>query len=391
MIANRSLPFFLTRSDRVDGRRVLGVLVFASVLALAVSGCGVRDAGAATTAEAPTHELVTLSPVYTVDRLYRSMTGPYDTTELHLAEADAKPEIYWITGYRAIMVGPDGETPMPQDFMCHSNLDIDPRRHRASLPASQGFSSRLFTLSQGQLDIDFPAGFGIPVVSTEALSLTTQVLNLNLEETNTEVRHKVTLKYQKQSELGGPLVPLFPIGAYGLRALEGSSHHYGVDRADDEAHGPGCLPGESASAHDYTDQHGNVFTGHWVVEPGREVNHTLVTNLMQVPYDTTIHYIAVHLHPFAESLTLIDRTTGETLFEAKAKGFDDRIGLSTVDSLSSVEGIPVYRGHEYELVSVYDNPTDEAQDAMAVMYIYLRDQRLQARMQAGIDLGAATR
>ena len=42
-------------------------------------------------------------------------------------------------------------------------------------------------------------------------------------------------------------------------------------------------------------------------------DRTLVTELMSLPYDTTVHYIAVHLHPFAESLELIDLTTGKNV------------------------------------------------------------------------------
>ena len=44
-----------------------------------------------------------------------------------------------------------------------------------------------------------------------------------------------------------------------------------------------------------------------------------------------------------------------------------------MESYSSVEGIPIYADHEYEIVSVYDNPTDEPQDAMAVMFLYMLD------------------
>jgi hypothetical protein len=113
------------------------------------------------------------------------------------------------------------------------------------------------------------------------------------------------------------------------------------------------------------------------VEPGREENRTLVTQLMRVPYDTHIHYVAVHLHPFAESLELRDLTTGETVFKSRARNFEQGIGLRHVDYLSSAEGLPVYRDHEYELVSVYDNTTGEEQDSMAVMYIYLRDLELE--------------
>ena len=46
------------------------------------------------------------------------------------------------------------------------------------------------------------------------------------------------------------------------------------------------------------------FSGHWVVPPGRQENRTLVTEWLNLRFDTTVHYIAVHLHPFAESLEL---------------------------------------------------------------------------------------
>ena len=53
------------------------------------------------------------------------------------------------------MVGPDGETPMSQEFMCHSNLDFDVTEHRKLFGWKQNASRRLFTLSQGQLEIEF--------------------------------------------------------------------------------------------------------------------------------------------------------------------------------------------------------------------------------------------
>jgi hypothetical protein len=109
------------------------------------------------------------------------------------------------------------------------------------------------------------------------------------------------------------------------------------------------------------------------VKPGREENRTLVTKILELPYDTTIHYIAVHLHPFAESLELRDLTTGQSVFKSSTRPFPDRIGLAHVDSFSSVEGIPIYKDHEYELVSVYQNITDQDQDSMAVMNLYMLD------------------
>ena len=113
------------------------------------------------------------------------------------------------------------------------------------------------------------------------------------------------------------------------------------------------------------------------MKPGREVNRTLATNWMSVPFDTTVHYIAVHLHPFAESLELLDLTTGNTIFHSQVRNTPERIGLEHVEYFSSPEGIRVYKGHEYELVSVYNNTTDVDQDSMAVMFLYMLDKELQ--------------
>ncbi len=41
------------------------------------------------------------------------------------------------TGTALILVEPDGEGEMPQEFMCHSNLDLDPSKHAAALDLSE--------------------------------------------------------------------------------------------------------------------------------------------------------------------------------------------------------------------------------------------------------------
>src|SRR5690349_2023891 len=63
------------------------------------------------------------SDVFTIDRKYRSMMGPTAVVEGSLGDADP-PELLWVTGYRAIMVEADGDREMPQDFMCHANMNL---------------------------------------------------------------------------------------------------------------------------------------------------------------------------------------------------------------------------------------------------------------------------
>lgn len=361
------------------GKRVVAAGVAASVglIGIVLARCSEPAIEART--------LEHLSPVYTVDREYRSMRGPQSTQQIAFPEAAGK-ELLWITGYRAVMVGADGESPMSQEFMCHSNLDFDSKRHARlfNLPLYHG--NRLFTLSQGQFDIKFPDGFGLPYFSHEELSLTTQVLNLNPDQEIYDVRHKVTIDYARDRDLRKPMKPLFMTSGWGLVLLEGSEGYFGEASPAEEDHGPGCLPGEAAGHDNYTDAFDRQFSGHWVVQPGREVNRTLVTNILKIPYDTTLHYIAVHLHPFAESLELVDLTTGKSVFLSDVDNSEDKIGLRRVEYFSSEEGIPVFRDHEYELISVYNNTTSTEQDSMAVMLLYLYDKRFEKPQTVPVEI-----
>ena len=321
------------------------------------------------------YERQVLGEVFTIDREYRSMKGPWTRASVRLLDGDEE-ELLWIIGYRAVMVDADGVSEMPQDYMCHSNLDYDPVKHQEIFGA-RNLTSRLFTLSQGQLEIDFPDGFGLPVLSTEELNLTLQVLDLNFEGESIDVRHRVSVRFLRDKELSKKEKPqaLFSKGVYGLKLLEGEDGHFGVEpgKGDEVQHGPGCLPGANAADDTYEDGLGRTFTGHWVVEPGREENHTLVTHILNLPFDTTVHYVAVHLHPFAQSIRLHDLTTGETVFESHADQFLGRVGLSRVESFSSAEGLPLYRTHDYELVSIYNNTSRAPQDSMAVLNLYMLD------------------
>ena len=115
------------------------------------------------------------------------------------------------------------------------------------------------------------------------------------------------------------------------------------------------------------------MTGHWIVPPGHQVNHSDVTWFMNLPFDTRMHYAAVHLHPFAQELILRDTTANRDVFAAKATNPMTGVGLTRVDRFSSVEGAPLYKSHTYEIVSVYDNPTKENVDSMASIFLGLDD------------------
>jgi hypothetical protein len=359
--------------------RWLAILV--SSLALAASIFAVGCSSAAPESLSSTFLLKT----FTVDRIYRSMEGPGRKKTVRLLDAE-DPELLWITGFEAVMVGADGHTPRSQQYMCHSNWNLVPGQ-----PGQDAFfddrliHGRMFTLSQGQTRISLPAGFGIPMLSTSRYHLYAQVLNLHQKSGSEQVRHKVTVSYKRDRELPQPYEALSVIGLVVMVSLDGPAVFGRSDPSELEKAAT-CLPGEKATPGNagHVDRHGREFTGHFRVPPGRHVYRTLVTDRMRLKYDTTIHYIAVHLHPFAESMWLRDLTTDETVYTANAVNFEESTGLEHVDFYSSEKGIPVFKEHQYELGVIYDNTTAEDQDAMAVFNLYTHDKEFDAAAFAPI-------
>ncbi len=333
---------------------------------------------------APVHRREYLSPVYTVDQIFKSMEGPMakDTIRVVEGSPEDEPELVWIVRYQATVTDPDGSL-LSEEFMCHANIDAPPSYREQFGTGLRVMGDRLAVLSQGQLAIEMPQGFGIPWVSNEPLDISTQVLNHNIVGETLRVRQRVFIDYVKDSDLEKPLKPLIQNGASGLSLVEGNSGYYGLPKraVDEDRHGPGCALAPTATdEHLLEDGLGRRFSAHWVVEPGRHEYHTLVTGMLMLPYDTTIHMVAAHLHPFAETLELRDLTTGKTVLSVEAtQAGEGKIGLAKVEDIKSVEGIPIFKGHEYELVSVYENTSGVQQDSMASMMLYLHAKDMKPR------------
>jgi hypothetical protein len=318
------------------------------------------------------------SKVFRIDRIMKSMLGPDEVAKVTLWKETSDPELLWITGYRAVMTGPDAATPISPEFMCHSNLILsDGDAYHERFPSRLRIvANRLFSLDQGSLTAVFPVGTGVPIMSDQLVLFNSQVLNHNVVGKTIDVRQKVYVDFVRDADLPTPLTPLVQHGSMALVLIEGRDGHYGMSSEDVERieHGPGCSLGDDVGHPKgiFEDTQGRRFSAFWVVPPGRQENHTRVTPRLTLPYDTTLHFATAHLHPFAESLELRDVTVNETVFIAKAKQATGGIGLASVTQFSSAEGVPIYRDHEYDLISIYNNTSDVDQDAMATMLLYLR-------------------
>jgi hypothetical protein len=297
-----------------------------------------------------------------VDDIYPSMFGPTDQRS-DLKLYNGSPELVWITGYGATMIDSNGSQ-KSQEFMCHDTLSLHSIEGREQVFGSlQSRQKRLFTLSQGQEKIQFPAGFGIPMSANENLMLQSQVLNLREEGIGETVSHKVETEYIADTETSKP-----------MKALAMVSGGIDVDVLDPQADEPpesllSCAP--DAGGQQTFKRGDKEVTAHWVVRPGYEKRESSLGRL--IPMDSTAHYISVHMHNFGKSLELYDVTAGETVFKSLCTPTTDGYGLAATTCYSSEKGVKVYRDHEYKLISEYDNTSDQDQTAMAFIFVYFHN------------------
>ena len=121
-------------------------------------------------------------------------------------------------------------------------------------------------------------------------------------------------------------------------------------------------------------ENGKSYAAHMTLPPGKRQFVTDVTHYMNLPYDTALHAAGMHLHPFAQAVTLRDATDGRVIFKVAAKTIPDPPSIERIDSFLSPEGVPLFKDHRYEIVADYDNTGDKDADAMADAILYFRDQ-----------------
>lgn len=319
------------------------------------------------------------SEEFVIGRRIDSMDGPSAVRSVELRGVPAG-ELVWLTGVRNQAIDADSGEEMSQEFLCHSNLSwSEPEqleRHTELFRATPSLDTRVMTLIQGQNEIELPPGFGLPIEAGESLQFFTMVINKNSDELPLELKVRTTLEYQRQADLAETPVPLFKRRLYNTIETESAmpGHHHGVaPEMHHEETKVAAAPSAMQHATLEWDDEGNRHGMHWMVPPGRHEYRTPVGDQLELPFDTTVHYVTAHLHPYGESIALEDVATGETVFRLSAHPYTDRLGIADMESFSSISGVPLSRHGSYELVTVYDNPTDEPVDAMGILYLYLRD------------------
>jgi len=329
--------------------------------------------------------LTLVSDPYRLDKIYRSMEGPMSVqSRIHLSTGEACP-VQWITGLETQVVDATEQKPISQEFFCHSNLTLaqhgsTPRQYNQRFGGKTHLDWRLFTLVPGRLSIELPQGFGVPVPSDVPLDYLTMSLNLNARNQGVNVRIRTKVHTIAADQPGAPTKALFRRALYVLQPDRESAGMGPACMANAKTQhvGAGCaepskvnLP-QGATAEKSRDD----LTSHWIVPTGHHFYTTEITPQLNLPFDTTIHYATIHVHPFARGIELCDLTTNATILHLNSQDWSDRVGVAHVGEFKSIEGIPISRNHRYELTAEYDNTSGSRTDAMAILYLYLLEKDL---------------
>jgi hypothetical protein len=235
----------------------------------------------------------------------------------------------------------------------------------------------------------------MPVRADEPLAPYTMALNLNHRGRPIDVRVRTTVTFADPRRQ--PLKPLFRRAVYAYEPLAPSpttaaaaataaawSSRTSAALPDVMCAGgdagascgpatPAAASGAKSASSGFVASVGKTNTVHWLIPPGKYQSRVDVTDQLDLPYDTTAHYVTGHLHPYAKSLALVDKTTGRELFVIRSKDLRDRIGVAEMEQWSSADGLILEQSHQYELVTTYENPTAEPIDAMSILYLYAMD------------------
>jgi hypothetical protein len=307
-----------------------------------------------------------ITPTFVIDNVYKSMEGPKMMRSFQLDHK--RNHLVWLTSFKTTALSTNELDVLSNDYICHTNIDYydGERFSKWSLPNRIGTQyPRLTSMSNGIEGFKFPEGFGFPIFTNENLFISTQSLNHNVVDKNFQLKHKVELGYQPHNS---KLKPLMSRTIFVMLPYDSDNPFKGPTEANPNL----CIPIDIDN-HSYLDENGAALSGHWVIKPGKATFKTDVTKQLGVKDTVSMHHIVVHLHPFAETLTLRDKTTYSILFTSNALNYSNKIGLKKVTSFSSKEGVLLYPDHNYELVLKTNNTSYVNQDMMGSMFVFLYD------------------
>ena len=271
-----------------------------------------------------------ISPEFYIDGIYKSMEGPKSSNYVQLSRDST---LLWLTGFKVKALAANSLKNISKDFICHTNIDFNDVKYYSSFHLEKRIGTqypRLTSLSHGMENFSFPKGYGVPMKGNELLYVTTESLNHNLPDANFWIRHEVDITYSKEKNMK----PLMSRTAFIMLPYD----QYDPNKSPTDPGTNQCIPVETKN-HSYDDGKGNKLSGHWVIPVGKNTYRSSVNSQLQIRDSLRLHAAAIHVHPFATSIALFDKTSGKAIFTSKIINHKNKTGLTKIDPFSSEKGI----------------------------------------------------
>ncbi len=246
-----------------------------------------QDAGSSATTEPGLKTLEFFVEGFHIDKKYLSMEGPEKKLPVKSAWGTAGSAV-WVKSMTVEILDEDRE-PLSAEFLCHAWLAF-------RSPKSGGMMS----VSQGTKTVTLPEGFAfvMPNDPDTKLTLVEMLENNNHEVIDQKAVMKYTIGYYSDEEARKSK----------LKKLETLNM---VGRPD------------APAVHHQSPMKPKLNPHHWMVPPGRHTYRSALTrpmfrtpgNPLGISEGTRIHFMRPHLHGYGESVALIDKTTGKTVWK----------------------------------------------------------------------------
>lgn len=307
-----------------------------------------------------------ISPSLLVDGIYKSMEGPKSSKYVQLAQDST---LLFMTGFKVSALDAKTSRLLSNEFICHTNVDFNDVKYYSNFELNDRIGKRyprLTSLSNGMESQYFPPGYGVPMYGNDMLYVTTQALNHNNKKIKYLIKHQVDVEYSKKQ-----LKPLMSKTAFIVLPFDKNNPfkpEIGTDM---------CIPVETKN-HTYSDKKGNLVSGHWRIPVGKHIYRSEINSFLEIDKTDSLrlHSAAVHVHPYATKLILMDKTTDNIVLRSDVTNAFRKTGLLKVPGFTSEDGVWLYGNHDYELILHVDNTSGEEQDMMASTFLFFYDQEL---------------
>jgi hypothetical protein len=322
------------------------------------------------------------SSTLVVDGIIKSMKGPV-SYKIFLLN-DKEEELYWITGMDVKANSKYNSEGISNDFICHTNLYHNDVEHFARMGLEERNNlqhAQAITLTKGDLFFDFPEGFGYPLFSNEKIYLGSQALNLNIENPLFTVDFNFKLKFEKDREQR--LKPLYMRYVVVSLPYDIENKEISTIFQENRDNKVSCVAlDQDGKYFNRVDENGEPTTVFWLVPKGKHTYRSDFTKSLALDTIVTLHKINAHVHPYATSIALRDKTIDSTVFKAIVTNYKKKVGLDNITSFTSKKGIKMYPDHDYELVEEVNNTSNQEVEMMGSMFLYFYDHELDKKLDS---------